>query len=113
MFSEQHRAPEGLNLPGGDGDQKSGSDIDDRMRIGIILEDQKQKSRKRQTRDDRHQAKHGVCFDMLFGRSYLFGFLFEIRQKTSALATVSFGRLVGFSAFWTVHNSGQWLVVSC
>ena len=41
MFSEQHRAPESLDLPGGDRQKETGGDVNDRMRVGVIFEDQK------------------------------------------------------------------------
>ena len=103
MFPEQHRAPESLNLPGGDGQQKTYRDVDDRMRVRVIFKDQEKQNRQREARRRRQEAQHGVRPDMVFRRKLLFDFL-KIRQKTSALTAVSFGRLFGFSAFRTVHK---------
>jgi hypothetical protein len=53
-----------LNIPAADGYQKPCGDIDDRMRIGKVKENNVEGKRKREAHDDGHYTQNTVCVEI-------------------------------------------------
>ena len=83
-----------LNIPAADSYQKTCGDIDDRMRISKVKENNVEGKRKCEARDDGHYTQNTVCIEMNRDRHLFLFYRFKIRKVSSTSATEGVERLI-------------------
>ena len=103
LLLELPRPDKRLNVPTAHPEQEAGRDINHRMRVRSEAKECIKQNRQGETCDDGHNAQDRVGFEMLLRRRLAFRGPRQIGQKQTALTTVTFRQLLGFSASWAKH----------
>ena len=103
VFSQKKCPPKCLDLPCRHRRQKTCRDVNNNRRIFFAEKHCIKQNCQRQTRDRSQKIQKNIRFEMLLWRILPFCRFCIILQIIAALSAISFGRLFGFSAFWTEH----------